>query len=347
MSTGWIRGGTTNIAAADLINTSTGAAFVGTVTVYVTIDNGTQAIGTQNSGLATSKGNGLFQYYPSSAESDGNVCDFTFTGTGASPRTSQYFPITLAQAQAVSASSTPGSVTVNALLVAALQRLLSGGDLPAPDDLATALLRLNDLIDAWKIEGLTVFTLSRILWTITTATSYTVGSTGTIVIDRPTNASELRFALLNNSATPGFEIPMVNLTEQEYQSLAIKGLTSTYPQGFYYNPTSPLGTLSPYPVPSGSLLQGVLYAPAPAGEVGLYDTLTLPQGYRRFYRDTLAVELAPDFDMEPSQVLLQSAIDAKAMVKRSNVRMVELQNDAVGLGRDAGVWTTSRFYAGP
>lgn len=332
---------------AQMVSSTTGAAFAGTVTVYVTGDAGVQAIGSVSSGLCTAEGNGYYTYLPSQAETNYDLIAFTFIGTGAIPATIQVQTLTLAQTTAIAAISTPASITVNALLTAALSRLLSDGDGNNPDNLQIALLRLNDLIDAWKIEGLTVYTISRILWTITSATSYTVGSTGTIVVDRPVNASPLRFGLVNNNTSPSFELPMDNYTEAEYQAIAVKGLTSTYPQGFYYNPTSPLGTLTPWPVPSASLLQGVLYANAPAGEVGLYDTLSLPQGYRRFYRDNLAVELAPDFDLSPSQALMQSAADSKAMIKRSNVRMVEMTSDANGIGGSGDFWTSARFYSGP
>ena len=238
-------------------------------------------------------------------------------------------------------------MTVSDLCTAALQRITSGGDTPSNDDLNTALLRLNDLIDAWKIEGLTVYTFGRTTWALTAAASYTVGSAGTIVIDRPVNASLLRFGLLDSTFTTPVERPLLNYTEAQYQSIALKTLTATYPQGFYYNPTLPTGTLSPYPVPTGSSLSGVVYAPGPAAEVLLTDTLVVPQGYRRFYRDNLAVELGPDFDLNPSPVLTQSAVDSKASIKRSNVRMIELLNEAASLGssnRDGG---TVPFYAGP
>lgn len=324
-----------------------GLPFAGAVTVYVQVDTAAQAIGSVGGGAMALAGNGSYIYLPSQAETNGASIEFVGIGAGAAPSSKTYETITLAQSTALTTISTPGSVTVNALLIAALQRLLSGGDLPSADDLNTALLRLNDLIDAWKIEGLTVYTISRVLWTLSSASSYTVGSTGTVIVDRPSNAAGLRFAVIDNSQATPFELPVDTYTEDQYQGIAIKTQTSTYPQGFYYNPTSPLGTLVPWPIPTSSTLQGVLYAGSPVGEVGLYDTLSLPQGYRRFYRDTLAVELAPDFDVQPSPGLVQSAMDSKAMVKRANVRMVELVSDAYGMGggsRPTGIYD---FYAGP
>lgn len=238
-------------------------------------------------------------------------------------------------------------MTYSDLIIAAIQRVTSGGDLPSQDDVTMGLARLNDLFDAWKIEGLLVNTFSRVTWTLTSATNYTVGATGTIVVDRPVNASQLTFGLLDSSVSPAVERPLQNFTEEQYQALSIKGLTATQPQGFYYNPTTPLGTLTPWPTPTGSLLSGVMYAGSPAGEVLLTDTVVLPQGYRRFVRDNLAVELAPDFDLQPSAALLQSAIDSKASVKRSNVRLCEMDNEAASLGAPSNDGGTNAFYAGP
>lgn len=237
-------------------------------------------------------------------------------------------------------------MTVSDLIIAAIQRVTSGGDLPSPDDVTMALARLNDLIDAWKIEGLTTWTITRTTWALTSAATYSVGATGTIAIDRPINGQSLDFGLLDNNVSPAFERRMINYTDDQYHSVGFKALTAPYPQGFYYNPTTPTGTISPWPIPTAANLSGVIYAPAPAGEVGLSDTLALPQGYRRFYRDNLAVEIAPDFDLQPSPVLLQSAIDSKALVKRANVRLGELTSEAASLGGGHPSWNQSAFFAG-
>jgi len=74
---------------AEVVNAGSGAAFVGTVTVYVTVDGGVQALGTVGAGVATAEGNGLFTYLPSAAETDGLLVAFTFIGTGAIPSTVQ------------------------------------------------------------------------------------------------------------------------------------------------------------------------------------------------------------------------------------------------------------------
>ncbi len=74
---------------AQLVSATDGSEFTGTVTVYVTKDAGTQAIGSVGSGVCTHEGNGYHTYSPSQAETDGDLIAFTFIGTGAVPVTVQ------------------------------------------------------------------------------------------------------------------------------------------------------------------------------------------------------------------------------------------------------------------
>jgi hypothetical protein len=76
---------------AQMIDATSGAAFTATVTVYVTGDAGTQAIGSVGSGVCTHKGNGYHTYAPSQAETNYALAAFTFIGTGAIPQTVQVF----------------------------------------------------------------------------------------------------------------------------------------------------------------------------------------------------------------------------------------------------------------
>lgn len=69
-----------------------GSAFTGAVTVYITGNNGTQAIGSVGSGVCVHKGNGYHSYAPSQAETDYDHIAFTFIGTGAAPITINVYP---------------------------------------------------------------------------------------------------------------------------------------------------------------------------------------------------------------------------------------------------------------
>lgn len=72
-----------------MVSASDGSAFTSTVTVYVTGDAGTQAIGSVGSGICTHEGNGYHTYAPAQAETNYDLIAFTFIGTGAIPATLQ------------------------------------------------------------------------------------------------------------------------------------------------------------------------------------------------------------------------------------------------------------------
>jgi hypothetical protein len=78
---------------AQMVSATDGSAFTGTVTVYVTLDAGTQGIGTVGSGICTHEGNGYHTYAPSQAETNGTLAAFTFIGTAAVPATVQVFTL--------------------------------------------------------------------------------------------------------------------------------------------------------------------------------------------------------------------------------------------------------------
>lgn len=72
-----------------MVNASTGADFTGSVTVVITIDNGTQ---TASAGSApVHEGNGYHSYSPTQAETNGDHLAFTFSGSGAVTHTVQTF----------------------------------------------------------------------------------------------------------------------------------------------------------------------------------------------------------------------------------------------------------------
>ncbi len=76
---------------AQMISATDGSAFTGAVTVYVTGDAGTQAVGSVGSGACTHEGNGYHTYAPAQTETNYDLVAFTFIGTGAVPATVQVF----------------------------------------------------------------------------------------------------------------------------------------------------------------------------------------------------------------------------------------------------------------
>jgi hypothetical protein len=248
--------------------------------------------------------------------------------------------------------------TIGDVITESLQDLglIAATETPTSEDSALALSRVNSWIDGLATQGLTVYTSARTTWTLVSGTtSYTVGPTGTITCSRPVNPGDiLNIGYEDTSVSPAQEYLIgPPLTQDQYARLTPKTQTATYPQYYYYNPTfagtASLGTLSPWPVTTGSSLLGVIYTPTPVSEFSaLTDVVLLPPGYRRFYRTALALELAPSFSVMPSDSLERIALDAETNVKRSNVRLSDLSvgNVAWISGSTTGTLGQSRFDTG-
>lgn len=236
-------------------------------------------------------------------------------------------------------------MTVADLIAAALKRInvVQAGDTPSPEDQADAFLRLNSLMGQWRLERLTIPYILRTTWTIsstkgTLANPYTVGTGGDINIARPPQPNEIVVKFQDTSVSPTIEYTLIPLTDQAWQAIPQKNLTSALPTHSYYNATyaGSLGSLYLWMVPTQASLQGVIYAPAAiANFAAVTDSIVLPDGYEIFLRDNLAVALAPEWreNVPIDAALLQSAAETKALVKQANFRIADLNLDAAIVGQ--------------
>lgn len=219
------------------------------------------------------------------------------------------------------------------LITDALSELgvLAAGQTPNASDSALALRKTNDLVDQWKAERLSIYTITRTLKTITASDGeYTVGSGADINIARPVYIEQIN--LVDTTPDPDNESPLHKLTEAEYAGVVAKALTASLPDSWYYNPTFPTGTLSLFPVPTLSTLQLALYVPTAVSEFSATsDPVSLPPGWKRMIVKNLALELAPSFKAPVTRELVEQAREAKAVVKRSNVRLNEIEFPADAL----------------
>src|SRR4029077_20233733 len=110
------------------------------------------------------------------------------------------------------------------------------------------------------------------------------------------------------------------LLKTEWEQERVKQLTSTQATHFYYQADYPVGSLMLWPRPS-STFSLLVYLPQTVNTPATLSTvLTVPPGYWRALRDALALELAPEVGRQVDPALVQSAIDAKAQIQRTNFR---------------------------
>ena len=124
----------------------------------------------------------------------------------------------------------------------------------------------------------------------------------------------------------GLDYPVSILNVEEYEMIGLKTLNGPWPKALYYQPTELLGNLFVWPNPA----QGEMHIFADtifSNYIGLYDNITLPQGYTMALRWCLAERLMPMYG-KVSQVqigMIQGyAAQAKATLKRTNMAPLQV-----------------------
>ena len=219
--------------------------------------------------------------------------------------------------------------SVSDLVSAALREIgvQGAGETLGAEDGDDALDAFNRMVDQWAAERLMIYESARTTKALVNGTrDYTVGVGGDFNVARPVYVDHVTY--YDSTTTPLTEIDLTPLTDDAWEAIPQKATTSPSPAFYYYQPTMPTATLSLWPVLTGATLVGVLYAPKQISEfAALATAVSLPPGYRRTIVKNLALELAPSYRRTPAPELLTAAADAKAVVKRQNVRMTDLGFD--------------------
>jgi hypothetical protein len=174
---------------------------------------------------------------------------------------------------------------------------LAEGEEPSADTAQDSLASMNQMIESWNTERLAVYaTQTQVFnWPVGVA-SRTLGPTGDFVGQRPVQVDAATYFKDGENGL-SFGVKLVN--QDQYNGIALKSVTSSYPQVLWVNDTYPDVTLTVYPVPS-KLLQWYIVSVEPLTQpVALGTELTFPPGYLRAFRYNLACELAPEFGVEP------------------------------------------------
>ena len=194
--------------------------------------------------------------------------------------------------------------------------VLAEGETPSAATADDALSALNQMIDSWNTERLTVFSTIDQVETWPPGERYrTFGPTGDIVGDRPILVDDSTY--FRDPAT-GISYGLKLINQQQYNGIAVKTVTSTYPQVLWVNMTYPNIEMYVYPVPTKVLEFHIVSVQPLSQPANLATELTFPPGYLRCFRYNLACELAPEFGVEPSPQVQRIAMASKRTLKRIN-----------------------------
>jgi len=194
--------------------------------------------------------------------------------------------------------------------------VLAEGETPSAATSQDALTALNQMIDSWNTERLAVFSTQDQIFTWPPGViSRTLGPTGNFVGARPIALDDSTF-FRDPSSGISYGVKIIN--QQQYNGIAVKTVTSSYPQVMWVNMTFPDIEMYVYPVPLRSIEFHFVSIEELTQPVNLATTLAFPPGYLRCFRYNLACEMAPEFGVEPSPQVQRIAMTSKRNLKRVN-----------------------------
>lgn len=194
--------------------------------------------------------------------------------------------------------------------------ILAEGETPSAETSQDALNAMNQMIDSWNTERLAVFSTQDQVETWPPSTrSRTFGPTGDIVGNRPILIDDSTYF---RDPASGISYGLKLINQQQYNGIAVKTVTSTYPQVLWVNMTYPDIEMYVYPVPTKVLEFHIVSVQELTQPANLSTTLAFPPGYLRCFRYNLACEMAPEFGVEPPPTVGRIAMTSKRNLKRIN-----------------------------
>lgn len=194
--------------------------------------------------------------------------------------------------------------------------VLAEGETPSASMSQDALMALNQMIDSWSIERLSVYNTQDQIFTWPAGEiTRTIGPTGNFVGLRPVLIDDSTY-YRDPGTNVSFGVKFIN--QQQYSGIAVKTVTSTYPQVCWVNMEYPDARLTIYPNPTRVLEWHIVSAQELTQPATLATTLAFPPGYLRAFTYNLAMEFAPEFGVEPSPQVARIAMTSKRNLKRIN-----------------------------
>jgi len=193
---------------------------------------------------------------------------------------------------------------------------LAEAETPSAATSQDALAALNQMIDSWNTERLAVFsTQDQIFDWPPNVLSRTLGPTGDFVGNRPILLDDSTY-FIDTASGISYGIKIIN--QQQYDGIAVKTVTSTYPQVIWVNMTYPNIEMYVYPKPTKVLEWHFISVEELTKPALLSTTLAFPPGYLRAFKYNLACEIAAEFGVEPPPQVQRIAMTSKRNLKRIN-----------------------------
>jgi len=193
--------------------------------------------------------------------------------------------------------------------------VLAEGETASAATSQDALVALNQMIDSWNTERLAVFcTQDQVFTWPSGQIKRTLGPTGNFVGNRPIQLDDGTYFKAPSGVSYGIKF----INQDQYNGIAVKTSTSTFPQVIFVNNTFPDVEMYIYPKPTQDLEWHFISVQELSQPATLSTDLFFPPGYMRCFAYNVAMEIAPEFGVEPSPQVQRIAMTSKRNIKRIN-----------------------------
>ncbi|HEY6022163.1 MAG TPA: hypothetical protein VIY48_20545 [Candidatus Paceibacterota bacterium] len=225
----------------------------------------------------------------------------------------------------------PGSTMTALEVIKSGLRLLNviqSGEDPQAEEANDSLVILNQMLDTWNGDGLTIFTTQITDFLLTSLKqTYTLGEGGDFNMPRPAELDRCSILILSNPQQP-IEYNLPIYTTQDWQSrVPVKTVQGNLPVLCYDDGAFPLRNITFWPNASDNI-KWRLYSWQPLTQFGdLNGIAAFPPGYLEAIKYNLAVRLAPEFSTSVSAEVLALATSTLGQIKASNADDTQLRSD--------------------
>lgn len=194
--------------------------------------------------------------------------------------------------------------------------ILAEGETPSASMSQDALMAMNQMIDSWNTERLSTFVTQDQVYTWPAGViSRDLGPSGDFVGNRPILMDDATY-YRDPGTNVSFGVKFIN--QQQYDGIAVKTVSSTYPQVAWVNMGFPDVTITIYPRPTRDLEWHFVSVQELDRPADLATVMYYPPGYLRAFTYNLSMEFAPEFGVEPSAQVQRIAMTSKRDLKRIN-----------------------------
>jgi hypothetical protein len=245
----------------------------------------------------------------------------------------------------------PSNTTVGDIVNAALREsgAIGVGQTPTGDDLSDAQARLQWMLQQWERKRWLIYHLVSFSIVSTGAQSYSVGPGGALNTQpsafnnqfnsafgsnqarsvRPARIESAFLRQIVQSQPNQIDYPLERLESMEdYNLIRLKQLQS-FPSWFFYDPSWPLGTIYPWPVPQPAIyeLHISILEQLPIGFATQAIPINLPYEYYAAMYLNLAIRLKSKYGMrlDPGDPLVSLAKDSLNVLRGANTAIARLQ----------------------